>query len=296
MREKDYFLHQCTQDVENKFYVYLHKRPSDNCVFYVGKGSGTRAWKVNDRNNKWNNTYRKYGMLVEILAKDLSEVDAFELESRTISMLKESGTASLCNFTEGGEGISGYRHSAESKELFSNRMKKSYNSAMAAKMADGVREYYKHNDCVKQFSGKPWRHPNVRVDVWANFEVVYAYKSLGMFSKEIFPNVSLWNMIDHIENGLTPEHPDYLVFKQELSEPYSLDEFPLKALKHYVELYPSLSEICSLVRLGHGYVNISNKTGIPRQRLQRLVSTIKKDSNFETKLQFIKERLEYGSR
>jgi len=84
-----------------KFYVYVHKKASDGAVFYVGKGCGKRAWKKSDRSDWWKAIENKYGRVVEIIAKGLSEDEAFAMEQK---MIMEIGRCSLCNLTDGGEG------------------------------------------------------------------------------------------------------------------------------------------------------------------------------------------------
>lgn len=89
-----------------KFYVYVHIKESDNTVFYVGKGSGVRAWDFYGRNVYWKNIKNKHGVRVEILFSDLEEKDAFDLERETILAFETSGTK-LANLTKGGEGPEG---------------------------------------------------------------------------------------------------------------------------------------------------------------------------------------------
>lgn len=96
--------------MKNDFYVYLHRRKSDNIVFYVGKGSGRRAWYFHERNTHWTNTFKKHGCVVEIIKENLSEQDAFELEKQLVA---EYAGKKLCNKTDGGEGVSGYRFTKE---------------------------------------------------------------------------------------------------------------------------------------------------------------------------------------
>lgn len=43
------------------FYVYVHKKKTNGEVFYVGKGSGKRAWSAFGRNSLWKRTADKYG-------------------------------------------------------------------------------------------------------------------------------------------------------------------------------------------------------------------------------------------
>ena len=91
------------------FYVYLHRRLSDNKVFYVGKGKKGRAWSVHGRNSKWNNTFKKHGLIVEIIKDNLNEDEAFSTETRIIAEMRKTFGEILCNMTDGGEGVSGYR-------------------------------------------------------------------------------------------------------------------------------------------------------------------------------------------
>ena len=102
----------------NKFYVYLHRKATDNSVFYVGKGTGKRAWKCTGRSQYWKNTAEKYGHIVDILFDNLSEEDAFQIEKDTILELRYFGN-NLCNMTEGGEGLSGLKLSDEHKQKIS---------------------------------------------------------------------------------------------------------------------------------------------------------------------------------
>lgn len=96
------------------FYVYIHKKPNGE-VFYVGKGTKGRAWNRHSRNAHWNNIYKKYGTFtVEIVANNLQEWYAFELEMDLILKYKTSGQP-LTNVSFGGEGVSGLIVSEETK-------------------------------------------------------------------------------------------------------------------------------------------------------------------------------------
>lgn len=106
----------------NCFYVYVHRKLSDNKPFYVGKGKGKRAYKSTGRNQKWNRTANKYGYTVEIVYENLSEEEAFQLEKDTILEFNYFGY-NLCNLTNGGEGLSGYKMPEDRKKLISIAMK-----------------------------------------------------------------------------------------------------------------------------------------------------------------------------
>lgn len=92
------------------FYVYLHSRKSDGLVFYVGKGSGDRAWKLKDnvrKNPHWSNVKSKHGVDVSIFREGMSELCALSLEKILIHLHNKAGSP-LVNMTSGGEGVSGY--------------------------------------------------------------------------------------------------------------------------------------------------------------------------------------------
>lgn len=102
-------------DKQNKFYVYRHIRLDSDTPFYVGKGHGKRAFCKFQRNSLWSNIAKKAGFEVEILMSDLDEDAAFDKEKEFISLYKNFGYK-LANFTSGGEGVSGLRHTEEAKE------------------------------------------------------------------------------------------------------------------------------------------------------------------------------------
>lgn len=96
----------------NVFYVYLHRRKTDNKVFYVGKGKGKRANSRHGRSDWWKRTVEKHGRVVDIVFDNLSEEDAFQCERDTILEFRYFGHP-LVNMTDGGEGMSGHKPSAE---------------------------------------------------------------------------------------------------------------------------------------------------------------------------------------
>lgn len=106
----------------NIFYVYLHRRLSDNKVFYVGKGHANRAWVSSKRNNHWNNVVAKHGYSVEIVFDNLSEEDAFQVEKDTILEMRYFGFP-LVNMTDGGEGSWGFKQNPQMVRERANRRK-----------------------------------------------------------------------------------------------------------------------------------------------------------------------------
>lgn len=104
--------------MNGEFYVYLISRP-DGRPCYVGKGKGRRwrkhAWR--STNPHLANLYAKHGDLpIEKVASDLTEAEAFTMERDLIAVHgRESDGGILVNLTAGGDGVSGYRFTAEGK-------------------------------------------------------------------------------------------------------------------------------------------------------------------------------------
>ena len=94
-------------------YVYLHRNPCDNSIYYVGISKfKERPHRIANRSQHWTRVYNKYGRIVEIVAKGITYEEAKELE---IFLIKEIGIDSLCNHTLGGDGTVGYKHKEETK-------------------------------------------------------------------------------------------------------------------------------------------------------------------------------------
>ena len=94
-------------------YVYLHRRNDTEKVFYIGKGSGQRAWQKTRRNPHWTAVENKAGRCVEIVKRGLTDEEAFALETKLIE--QHGGVENLTNMTEGGEG--GYTNADNSEGM-----------------------------------------------------------------------------------------------------------------------------------------------------------------------------------
>lgn len=118
-------------DDERKYYVYGYIRLDTNTYFYIGKGTGIRYKRIDLRSNHFKNIINSTDCAVEIIADDLTEQEALDLEQNIIEKLvfeegysiefdyhteKNSGFNHLVNNTYGGEGISGYKHTDETKK------------------------------------------------------------------------------------------------------------------------------------------------------------------------------------
>jgi hypothetical protein len=103
--------------------VYAHIRLDTNTIFYVGKGKGNRAYKLGSyRSKHWNRIALKYGYCVEFLEKHCTESEAFRRENYWICQLKDVDQCE-CNYTLGGEGISGYQFTKKQRKNLSNIQK-----------------------------------------------------------------------------------------------------------------------------------------------------------------------------
>jgi hypothetical protein len=96
----------------SEFYVYMYLR-EDGTPYYVGKGSGIRAWK----NYPEHRTPKNKNQIV-ITHWGLTEVWALALERWFIRWYgrKDIETGILRNFTNGGDGVVGLRHKSETKK------------------------------------------------------------------------------------------------------------------------------------------------------------------------------------
>lgn len=102
------------------FYVYEHWRPDLDVCFYVGKGRGPRAWILRRRNPYYKNIIGKLARLglyaeVRLVEGGLDEQSALDLEVRRIAFWRRSGVR-IANVTDGGDGVSGLKHSAETRK------------------------------------------------------------------------------------------------------------------------------------------------------------------------------------
>lgn len=111
------------------YYVYEHWRLDKDECFYVGKGSGKRAYTINGRNQHWKNIVDKlertgFAWEIRIVKSGLSEEESFNLEIERIGFWKNK--VDLTNKTGGGLGhrnpsqetIKKLRHGKVGKPIF----------------------------------------------------------------------------------------------------------------------------------------------------------------------------------
>lgn len=108
--------------MQNPYYVYAHRKASNNEIFYIGKGKCRRYKSKSSRNDRWHKTVNKHGLICEILISNLTEEESFLKEIEMIKKLKSEGV-DLCNMSDGGEGNSGHIHSEVTREKISKAHK-----------------------------------------------------------------------------------------------------------------------------------------------------------------------------
>jgi len=131
-----------------KYYTYAYLR-KDGTPYYIGKGSGRRAYNQLNHMVKTPEEER-----VLILKQNLTEEQANQHEVYMIDVLgrKDIGTGILRNLTDGGEGISGYRHTEETKKKMRRPNSEEHNrkvrDAIKAKWDSGYydRETYRKRE------------------------------------------------------------------------------------------------------------------------------------------------------
>jgi hypothetical protein len=109
--------------MKNNWYVYRHIRLDKNEPFYIGIGckkNYERAYQIKSerRNMLWGKIFLKTTIKIEIILDNLTKSQASEKEKEFIKLYgrKDLNTGTLCNMTDGGDGIWNCIRSEETKE------------------------------------------------------------------------------------------------------------------------------------------------------------------------------------
>jgi hypothetical protein len=198
------------------FYVYRHIRLDTNTPFYVGKGSKNRAWTTYSRNKYWHNIVNKFGYSIEIIKENLEENEALTWEINLISLYKQFGYCET-NLTVGGEGTSGYRHSAETKQLLRELTIGTKQSSMSnKKRSDALQGRYisqLHRSKISLALRGKKKNYKTTMPYCRNHEIA-AYKD-GIF-------VNSWKSIRSCAKDLNLTHPNILLrLQRKITTPYN---------------------------------------------------------------------------
>lgn len=86
---------------KNIYYVYVHRKLSDNSIFYVGKGCNGRCRSTSGRNLYWwEVVIKEKGFEPCIVEKDLDEVTCLLKEKSLIKELEKSGLTNISNCSD----------------------------------------------------------------------------------------------------------------------------------------------------------------------------------------------------
>jgi len=100
---------------DNRWHVYVDRRCDDGKPFYVGKGNDARLSR-SVRNLRHTNVAKKHGFVREVVMTTPDENFALQKERELITEFHTRDYDGGCNYTAGGDGVSGLRHTQESKD------------------------------------------------------------------------------------------------------------------------------------------------------------------------------------
>jgi hypothetical protein len=153
--------------MSNAVGAYLHSRPNGT-PFYVGKGTVKRSRDLcgasrSDWHQKITAKYGRENVIVNFMECSTEEF-AFLLEKGMIKTLVRNGYA-LCNFTSGGEGVSGWKMPREIVERINaknrGRVQSAEERAMRSSVLRGIKKSVPMSDEHKRklglnAKGKKW--------------------------------------------------------------------------------------------------------------------------------------------
>lgn len=137
---------------ESVFYVYAHFDEYGDCR-YIGKGKRNRAWNFCQRSKLWNKVFKGIRPKVTILANNLTELNAFEMEYFYVSRALKKG-AKLVNVAAGG--IGGNTWDNRAKSMLSNMRSGKKHPLYGTKRSEETISKMLETKTLNNSFAKPW--------------------------------------------------------------------------------------------------------------------------------------------
>jgi len=262
-------------------YQYHNKIRFDHEPIYVGKGSnGQYLRHLNEaKGSDKSHTHNPYKLrkikkilkagLEPIIIKykeNIFESSALRLESMLIKLIGRDKIGPLTNLTSGGEGISGYQHTDESKKKIG-----------IASLGNTNTLGYHHTIEAKEKIGNAHSGEN---NIWYGIGPNSGKKaSLQTRKKQSLAQKKRFESEDQWSKGLTgPKHPNYgriltTEHKQKISKGISKENNP--SAKKYKVISPdnteyfchgNLKTLCSQCSFSYNALLVTSRTGKPISR------------------------------
>ena len=136
-------------------YIYTHETDAGE-IFYVGKGTGDRAYKMEGHNPYWERTVAKHGKVVRILEDDLTDEVAFAKE---VALIEEIGLDNLTNMTEGGDGYTSEQSKAQWKDPAFAKMQSEKMTEQNKKLWQDPAYHKMQSEKMTEQNKKLWQDP-----------------------------------------------------------------------------------------------------------------------------------------
>lgn len=217
--------------------MYQLRVEDESLPFYIGKGKGGRAWehlkfsKLDTNRHKTNKIKKAQRegkqILVEFIKENLNEDDAFMWEVFWIAEYGryDQGLGTLTNMTDGGEGMSGFKHSDASKaKIATTKKSRVYDKVVRPQhLKDLTSKIMTESNPMKDI--KPWKHPKTLMSdkalyAWSSADVMFSiYSGGGGYVKMAKSIGQDWttthqNIFRKFKSGWVPsDDPEWLTFK-----------------------------------------------------------------------------------
>lgn len=165
----------------NIYYTYAYLR-EDGTPYYIGKGCKKRY--LDKRRQRYIKVPDDRSRII-FLKKGLTEEEAFRHEEYIISILKRKSEGGILhNQTNGGEGLSGYKHTNKTKNLISTKNKGKYGNRK------GHKNTKEHNDKISKSNRGRKRTENFKKGASERAKGNKNRRLICKFRGKIFPSLT----------------------------------------------------------------------------------------------------------